>query len=398
MAWRGADRGYTLTFMRADAADLALTKFGEYLYDQLIFFAPSVSQLGGSVDVRKIMDFVASGRSLIVAASHQVGDVARELAAECGIDFDDEGTFVIDHVHYDASDAQGEHTLIVADDFLSGAEVIFGGKAKPAPVLFRGVSHALVSADPDGLLLEVLSASSTAYSHNPHLAVGELPLTVGKNSRLVTALQARNSARLVFTGSLEMFSNAFFSMQARSVAAPASQGAKQSGNAELLNALTAWAFLERGVLRWTNARHHKAGESAPSAVYRVLDDVSFSIVLEQWTGTEWKPFLADDVQLEFQMLDPYVRLTMKHDAAGRYSVDFKVPDVYGIFQFKVTYRRKGFTALAYAEQVTVRPFRHNEFERFIVQAYPYYASSFAMMGLFFVFSLVFLHHRSDRSD
>ena len=45
-------------------------------------------------------------------------------------------------------------------------------------------------------------------------------------------------------------------------------------------------------------------------------------------------------------------------------------------------------------QVSVRPFRHNEFERFLVAAYPYYASVFSTMAAFFLFGFVFLYHKS----
>jgi oligosaccharyltransferase complex subunit beta len=41
----------------------------------------------------------------------------------------------------------------------------------------------------------------------------------------------------------------------------------------------------------------------------------------------------------------------------------------------------------------VRPFRHNEFERFLVAAYPYYASVFSTMGAFFLFGFAFQYHK-----
>ena len=39
--------------------------------------------------------------------------------------------------------------------------------------------------------------------------------------------------------------------------------------------------------------------------------------------------------------------------------------------------------------------RHDKYERFIGQAFPYYASSFSMMAGVFVFSLVFLHFKEE---
>lgn len=36
------DRGFELTFKTADDSSLALVKYGEFLYDNLILFSPSV--------------------------------------------------------------------------------------------------------------------------------------------------------------------------------------------------------------------------------------------------------------------------------------------------------------------------------------------------------------------
>ena len=41
----------------------------------------------------------------------------------------------------------------------------------------------------------------------------------------------------------------------------------------------------------------------------------------------------------------------------------------------------------------MRPFKHDEYERFIVAAYPYYASIFSAMAGFFLFSLAILYSK-----
>lgn len=41
----------------------------------------------------------------------------------------------------------------------------------------------------------------------------------------------------------------------------------------------------------------------------------------------------------------------------------------------------------------IRPFKHHEYERFIVQAYPYYASVGSMMAGFTALALLFLYTR-----
>ena len=40
-----ADRGFDLTYKTADDSALALVKYGEFLYDNLIIFSPSVEGL-----------------------------------------------------------------------------------------------------------------------------------------------------------------------------------------------------------------------------------------------------------------------------------------------------------------------------------------------------------------
>ena len=83
------------------------------------------------------------------------------------------------------------------------------------------------------------------------------------------------------------------------------------------------------------------------------------------------------------------------DKNGHFEGKFKVPDVYGVFQFKVDYVRQGLTRLYSTTQFSVRPLRHDQYERFIVSAYPYYASSFSMMVGVFLFSIVFLHFKEE---
>ena len=115
-------------------------------------------------------------------------------------------------------------------------------------------------------------------------------------------------------------------------------------------------------------------------------------MIEEFDGktNSWKPYVADDVQLEFRMLDPYVRTFLKPLGDGTFTVDFKVPDVYGVFKFHIDYRRDGYSHIVVEQEAGVRPFRHNEFERFIVSANPYYLSAGLMMSGFVLFSVVFL--------
>ena len=50
-------RGHTLTYKLAQAEDLVLEKYGEYIYDNLVYFAPTVEELA-TLELTSITAFV----------------------------------------------------------------------------------------------------------------------------------------------------------------------------------------------------------------------------------------------------------------------------------------------------------------------------------------------------
>ncbi len=211
----------------------------------------------------------------------------------------------------------------------------------------------------------------------------------------MSALQARNNARIVFTGSLDFFSDSLF--QSGVQKSGTDKKYEKSGNEALAIALSKWVFKEQGVLRVGRVRHHKVGETSPPEAYTVMDNVIYSIEVEKYDSGKWVPFDANDLQLEFVRIDPFVRTPLKKEG-NTYVAKFTIPDVYGVFQFKLDYNRIGYTYLYSATQVSVRPLEHTQYERFILSAYPYYISSFSMMFGVFIFSFVFLYFKETPKE
>lgn len=319
-----------------------------------------------------------------------MGDAIRDLATEVGIEVDVDGASVIDHFNYDVSD-DGSHTLLVANpNDLIDAPIITGDKKTLKPILYRG--NGLVSDPENPLVLSILTAPSTAYSYPPKKAITEYPHAVGKKTLLVAALQARNNARVVFTGSLDMFSDKLWQSSVQT--ASGSIKNSESGNGPFVTALSKWVLKEQGVLRFSDVEHKLISDPSapvPPPFYTVMDDLEYSIKIEILRDGKWVPYDSDDVQLEFVRIDPFVRLYMKRQN-GKYLAKFKVPDVYGVYKLVVDYSRVGFTHLHSSTQVSVRPLRHTQYERFIRSAYPYYVSAFSMMAGVLLFSVVFLYH------
>jgi len=210
----------------------------------------------------------------------------------------------------------------------------------------------------------------------------------------MAALQARNNARVIFSGSLYFFSDEAFTSSVQKVQGD-KLSAPLSGNSQLATAVTQWVFGENGQLRVKSVRHNKEKETQPPSAYTIMENVVYSIEIEQLVNNNWKPYDATDVQLEFVRIDPFVRITLNRKPSGLYEAKFKIPDVYGVYQFKVDYNRIGYTHLFSTTQVSVRPLEHTQYERFIPSAYPYYVSSFSMMAGVFIFAFVFLHFKDE---
>jgi oligosaccharyltransferase complex subunit beta len=397
------ERGHELSFFTGEDT-VALEEFGVPTFENLVLFSPSKAL--GSLRKADLVRFVENGGNVLLSASSKLTKVQREFALECGVEFDKKGALVMDHVSPIADASDIYNSVVAATDFVAservvGTELAKGGAAKP--VAFSGIGMAL---DPENILgFHALMAPATAYSANPVKEIeSEDAVRFGNQIGLVTAIQARNNARLVFSGSLDLFSDKYWTEDAFS-------------NAQFADFVTRWGFQERGVLRMQNVQHHREDGSQPdkmlsdakrpdqpitlyneaevardSLVYRIKDNLTFAFDLHELRDGQWLPFEADDVQLEFVMLDPHVRKTMTHDGQGHFSVTFEAPDAYGIFMFRVMYRRLGLSTVYSTTQVSLRPFKHNEYERFIPAAYPYYASAFSMMAGVFVLSVYFLFH------
>ncbi len=303
-----------------------------------------------------------------------------------------------------------QHTTILATKTIDSRAVLgyFNGQSEKTPILYKGIGHSI--ADDNVLAVRILRGNPSSYSYFPNKAMTtEGPFSAGDQTLLVSGIQGRNNARVVVSGSLDLFTNAFFGAILETTAT------SESGNRAFVDNISKWAFCEQGVLRFRDITHHKLDGTPPdvilhekerpdlpitlypdpeitrnSLVYRIKDDIVYSMIVEEYSLDEWKPFQADDMQLEFVMLDPYVRKTLTSDNSGKFTTTFTAPDSYGVFKFRVLYRRTGWSVLHAETQVSLRPFKHNEYERFILSAYPYYASAFsALIGLFF-FSIFFL--------
>lgn len=402
-------RGFKITFETPKSESVSLFHLGERTYDHVILFPSKSKALGPNLTPNLLLQFINAKGNILLALSSSTPTPTSliSLLAELDIQLPADRTgLVVDHFNYDASSAADQHDVLllpppnpvrpdVKDLFSSGAD------ADAVLAFPRGVGATLGSGP---LLTPILRAPSTAYSYNPkeQSEVLDDVFAAGQQLSLVSAAEARNSARFALVGSAEMLQDKWFDAKVRKV------GEKKdvkTYNREFAKRIAAWAFQEIGVLKVNWVEHHldEAGasnESNPS-IYRIKNDVSYTISLSEWVWDKWTAFEVpanDELQLEFSMLSPFHRLPLTIDAAhstsdaAAYTAKFRLPDHHGIFNFLVNYKRPFLTNLGEKNTVSVRHMAHDEWPRSyaISGAWPWIAGIGATVTAWLAFVAVWM--------
>ena len=312
---------------------------------------------------QKLVEFMNKGSNVFLAASHSTRDPVRDFAKEFGIDLAPRDTHLVDHFNFHKNSSE-KHTLVNLTP-LTGLNHILSSSS---PILYRGSAHGLSNSE---FLIPILAGNEESYTFDSteEMDSSQNPWVVGTQAFVVSAFQANNNARLVVSSSLEMLSNEFFELN--------------NNNVQFAKDITSWTFQESGVIKTTRFDHHHPGQESSEeepSVYRVGDEVVVNLGLSEYRDGKWVPFEADDIQLSTIMLDPYIRSTfpppiLKSSDSALYTLKFKLPDHYGVFHFKIDYRRAGLSYIEERKQFTLRHVRHDEYPRFISSAWVYYTSA-----------------------
>ena len=362
---------------------MSLFHLGERAYDHVLLLPPKSKAYGPALTPNILLDFINSDGNILLALSgdHPTPSGISSLLLEFDISIpSDRNALVVDHFNYDTKSAPEKHDVIVVSSpkqLRPDLRSFFETKQELA--VPRAVGHTLGNAN--ALLVPILRAPSTAYSYNPKDESEGMEdlFASGEQLALISALQARNSARFTVLGSAEMLQNEWFGA---SVKIPGRKDAKTS-NREFAKQLSQWTFKELGVLKVQSLHHHlndgtvySGNESSfplselDPKIYRIKNDVTYTIEVSEYIEDHWAPFTppgTDVLQLEFSMLSPFHRLPLSPISSTQnstvYSVSFKLPDQHGIFNFRVNYKRPFLTTVDEKRQVTVRHFAHDEWPR-----------------------------------
>lgn len=387
---------YEIEFKMITDANIKLTYFGEYLYSNIILFAPSYNEdltSKSDISITKLLKFLDEGHDLMVFGSKVSGSFIRKLVNEFGVDFDDYDSQVKDslYLHNLKDNLNKDFLNLKTNEIIVTKNVINVPVLTKSPkdyVLYEGVGMEL---DPqNSYVIPILKADENSYSINTK--TGEV-YSNGDKIKLVAGYQSRNNKRVVVLGSMNMCSDLFYYLSLIN-----SLDFLKSPNANFCQDILKWNFQLTGVLKFDNIRHYRKKDHQSLPTYRIKDELEYYIDIYEYdyNTNAWKPFITDDLQLEYVMMNPYYINQMRLLSPNKptYYVSFKAPEKFGVFKFIIDYKRLGYSYILSSTKVPLRPFNHNEYARFLPCAYPYYLSVFVMLLAFVVFSLLFLYGKN----
>ena len=242
----------------------------------------SLAEYSDDLSPQNLVAFLSQQHgNVLVASSAAISEANRDFAREFGLEFQPADAYLIDHTAYAPALERPEapHTAVVLpckESFVKNAAILpaSANLNHCAPVVYRGVAHA-VPEPHSPLLVPILHGLRSSYSAEPR--VGESPddspypdkPLAGSRAGLVSGFQTLESSRVVFAGSVDLFSDAFFEAKV-----PVKGGSEvATGNRAFVRDVTQWVFQESGVLRIVSATHHRQGESEERSVYRIKDDL-----------------------------------------------------------------------------------------------------------------------------
>ncbi|KAI1971940.1 oligosaccharyl transferase glycoprotein complex, beta subunit [Ophidiomyces ophidiicola] len=410
-------RGYSITFAAPKNESLSLFKHGVRSYDHLMILPTKTKGLGPALTPNTLLNFLNGDGNILLALSggSPVPNAISSLLLELDISLSpDRAPVVVDHFNFDTLSSSDFHdTLLVAQPKQLRLDVknLFAGHGILA--FPKSAGQALGNASP--LLTPIIHAPSTAYSYDTKEmdAAVEDPFATGSQISLVSAVQARNSARLTILGSLQSLEDKWFSA---TVKGPNDGKESKTGNREFAKRLTAWTFKETGVIKVGKVQHYlsESDATAPAltnatnpTIYRIKNKVTFNIELSEHDNDHWIPFEVpknDQLQLEFTMLSPFHRLNLKpvsKTATGAiYGTTFVLPDQHGIFSFRVNYKRPFLTNVYEKHEITVRHFAHDEWPRSwtITGGWVWIAGLWSVIGGFLAFTMLWLYSAPPKQE
>lgn len=317
---------YDLEFKMVDDLTIKLDFYGEKIYESIILCVPSLSEeeaKNSELNISKILKHLDEGHNLMIIADKNVNSYLRNLVTEFGVDFDDYSSQVKDSLYLHSL----KNSLNTDLTNMRNNEIVVTRNVIPIKNVFKTTTNYILyegiglETDPHNqYLFSALKADENTYSVN---SKNGLYYNFGDKIKLVAAYQARNNKRVTITGSSSLCSNKFYFLSSVNGESPLT-----SDNAIFCQDLIMWNTGNSGVLKYENVRHQRKSDGKSLDIYRIKDELEYLVDIFEYDfkTNSWKPYLTDDLQIEYTMMEPFYRLQLRMLTLGKptYYTSFKV--------------------------------------------------------------------------
>lgn len=128
----------------------------------------------------------------------------------------------------------------------------------------------------------------------------------------------------------------------------------------------------------SNSGGNRGRTDLQTTIYRINDRINVRLCLADGrTEERFRPTDPSDFQFELKMMNIQLRKSFDStlDADGCLTAtNIQLPSKPAVYTLRISHNRPGWSQLAFEERILVRPFRHDEFPRFLPVAFPYYFS------------------------
>lgn len=367
-------------FKAVDDESVELLAFGSELkYDILVLLPVKPKSLGPRLTSKKLLNyFEKGGNVLAVTTPASVPESLREFASQLDIFISPRGYELTDH--FVGTGDKDQDIPVGSDNWSSESSVI----TNPSELSFNGNGAYLGNSE---LVIPILNAPSTSYIYDAREDDDYMgiPWVQGNQISLAAGLQSLSNSRFSWVGDIDLFKNS------------ASDSAKL-----FVKDLASWTGQEKGVITAHSVENYIVNASSveyqnDKKLYEMKKDVHYEITFSKWDGEKWGPYEASDIQLEYVMLDPYYRINLEkirdNEDSTVYGTTFKTADQYGMFTFKIDYKRPGLSFIEEREIVTVRHTANDEWPRSweITNSWIYFASITSVIAGWILFVIFYLY-------
>jgi oligosaccharyltransferase complex subunit beta len=434
------ERGHILTIINPLDDVSPLKNYDRLLFDNIFVFASSVHHaIQGFPKPSEFLDFVETGGSLFIAPTDgHLSPTFRDIALSYGIDYLPATSMMLNTI-------EPANAIVSLPMPKTKSEILGDVIDNTAPIQVTGLAMSIL--DNVTYIKKVLTGLSTMIVFDPG---NPTIFENGPNISLLSAVQLKNNARMIFFSDISLLSNQFLS-------------APNTSNHVYLNAVC-WVTHDCGYVRVKTFQHYmfdpvdldglaqtnrfinnfpqilsnKAKREnflkINPATYKVGEHVHFDVVLERYNpySKVWELTQSNDVVFEMKVLHPFIKFPLEPQSqvtldakktsllgqnienvetrrqnSTQKDVEFNMPfqitmpDEMGVFRIFLstkeafnTVEGSGVSFFDMQESplyLPVRPPKHDEWTRFLFVAYPYYLSMIIIMGAFFVLSVAFLY-------